>query len=972
MCDARPCRGFALSDGVAPDLPRLPQMSSTPTKSSMPFTAYDLLKHMETPSPRGAAASPVVDVPARSLQGTHRPLQSVSASSSPQTPEPELVVNAPYLRDEISSRIEGREEGASESAAQESMTSVADGMMQLLESPELPGESALPPVWDDLLQMLASLPLPSRTGMMDVAKPDSPPQTTIGLMVKPDSDNDGLGLVTGWVEGSTSDLSREIMVGDILLAVDETPFNHPDSLKKMRGGHMIVSAGTEMRLTLEREGTGVFDVVLVREPYVNLQLKREVFELLSRLSAAVPGPLVPEDPEDTAFLLACLRAKLIDLEKANVHSLRLVRSELQGLQQVLEQIVVSVNRAAGQGGSAIRSLIDRMVKQDDEIARMSSELLATEVQTSEQQLLDHQSHDQVHLLRHECNRLRNSLQMSELELEGLRESFDRKLDEQGLRDPAEDICTREITPIQALVIQGLDVERGSDSIGAEAPAAENLQALLDEERDNHNLAQAALKRDLWVSVIRRWLNNCCRKIIACWRSELARKQHHRVVCSKLGRRCRRRHMLRTISSFFHEMCESRRLRHAGVSAASGWMFLGIRKHLQAWLAYVDWKAYSQRLEAKCRAKSVALIFHAWSRIVTHSTPGLDCQDVKAILSPICGANSTGTKETRKNAENISPNTALESAKHKSSACDKSVQTLRWESDASIQCSFDGRATSAVHSACGTSSASQTTSISCVSTACQCDGVENVGNVKQLSTESKKDSFLFRSMQENFEKERKECQRLRESLSTAQESMRRQDDLLKGAQDSDRRLKESLQMAHARLQRSLKGANEDRHRATLLGQELEQAERKLLLSHEERDELRIIVSDERRINARGNATAQPAVSHPLAAQSSRRYTPSKSRHGMITHEKIVAHAHISVRKMRLLCLNMALSKQWRRLAVIFVSWAAYVRQYCTRREGVMRMTSRRFYASMREFLGVWFAMSKCVCRTRVLLVGTCLQ
>ena len=939
---------------------------------------------MDTPSPRGAAASPVVDGPdgpVRAFQATHRHSPSVSASSSP----PELVVaNAPYLEREIASSLEGREEGASASAAQKSMPSVAGGMLQLLEGPEtsscgLPSESALLPVWEDLLQMLASLPLPSKTGMIDGAQPDSPPQTTIGLMVKPDPENDGLGLVTGWVEGSTSDLSREIMVGDVLLAVDDTPFNHPDSLKKMRGGHMIVSAGTEMRLTLEREGAGVFDVVLVREPYVNLQIKREVFELLSRLTAALPGTLVAEDPNDAALLLACLRAKLMDLEKANVHSLRLIRSELQGLQQVLEQIVVSVNRAAEQGDSAFKSFIDRIVKQDDEIARMSSklgELMATEMESTGQQLVDHQSHDQVHLLRHECNRLRNSLQTAELELEGLRESFDRKLDEQGLRDPAaDDGSIREIIPFQAVVIQGLNVDRGSDGMGAEAQAAENLQALLDQERDANNLAQAALKRDLWVSVIRRWLNNSCRKIIASWRSELARKQHYSVVCAKLGRRCRRRHMLRTISSFFHEVCESRRLRHAGVSAASGWLFLGVRKHLQAWLAHVDWKAYSQRLESKCRAKTVALMFHAWSRIVTHSARGLDCQDVQAILSPICGAHSTGTKTALKNAEVISSYTALESAKHKSAAGDKGVQTLRWESDASIQCSIDGRAAerpaaNAAHSFSGTLSASQAASTTCVSTACQCDSLENVDHAKRLCIEGKRDSFLFKSMQEKFEKERKECQRLRESLSTAQESIRRQDDLLKGAQDSDRRLKESLQMAHAQLQRSLKGANEDRHRATQLGQELEQAERKLLLSHEERDELRVIVSDERRINARGNGIAHPVVPHPRGAQSSRRQTPTKPRHGMITHDKVVANSHISARKMRLLCLNMALSKQWRRLAVIFVSWAAYVRQYNTRREGVMRMTSRRFYASMRKFLGVWFAMSKCVCRTRVLLVGTC--
>ena len=64
--------------------------------------------------------------------------------------------------------------------------------------------------------------------------------------------------------------------------------------------------------------------------------------------------------------------------------------------------------------------------------------------------------------------------------------------------------------------------------------------------------------------------------------------------------------------------------------------------------------------------------------------------------------------------------------------------------------------------------------------------------------------------------------------------------------------------------------------------------------------------------------------------------------------------------------MALSKQWRRIAVIFVSWSSFLCQYKRKREGTMRLTARRFYAIMRRFVGVWFHLCKRNCRIRVLL------
>jgi hypothetical protein len=64
--------------------------------------------------------------------------------------------------------------------------------------------------------------------------------------------------------------------------------------------------------------------------------------------------------------------------------------------------------------------------------------------------------------------------------------------------------------------------------------------------------------------------------------------------------------------------------------------------------------------------------------------------------------------------------------------------------------------------------------------------------------------------------------------------------------------------------------------------------------------------------------------------------------------------------------MALSKQWRRITVIFVCWSSCVRQINNQRHGMMILTSRRFWAIMRRFLGVWCTFSKHLRRKEVLL------
>jgi hypothetical protein len=840
-------------------------------------------------------------------------------------------------------------------SAAESLTRMLDGDDVYSSSRLQGGASMLPPAWEDLLHIVAELPLFSQTAGMHEALPaDKPPQTTIGLMVKPDPDNGGLGIVTGCVEGSSSDLSGELMVGDVVLAVDGTPFNHPDAMKKMRGGQAIVSAGTQMNLTLERHGTGVFECAFVREPYANVLLKRELFELLSQFKESLgllsnyssDSPIRTNGDPQSRYIFQAVRAKLVELEKSNMISLCVLRSELQGLQQVMEQIIKYIKRATTEGDETIRSLTGRIENQEEQIAQLSLRVNSLVAQgggasNDQEQIVgeEHESHEQMHLLRHECNRLRNTVQSKESELEGLRERFDQMLDEQGLRDSSEDRSLGNQSPkkehqeqLQMILSQNLQTGEPSDQDAIEIEL-QSVQAQLEQERDTNNLSMAALKRDLWVSVIRRWLNNCCRRVITSWRIELGRKQYYRVVCDKIENNCRlrcnRRRLKTAFSSFTTMWFESKRLRHAGVTAASGWLFLGVRKHLQAWLARVDWKAYAQRFESKAKAKSVARVFHSWSRIAAHCPPGLDSEMVATIMSPQ-STNASPTsprsaqimadaKATLNDAAKVNAR-AQAIQKSKPAVVDKGMQSLRWQSDASVQCTIASLIDAVVGQADAhdvnhsqslpnsplklcTHASQQTSPLQpeavsmtvCTSTGSQCDSMPgkerepSLSATKQPSARSQQEStFIFRSMHEKFATEHKELLRLRESLAAAQETIKRQEDFLKSAQDSDRRLKESLQMAHAQLHRSCKDAGEDRRRAAQLGQELEQVERKLLMSQEERDELRIIVSDERRINARSNVGIFAALSNPLVSTIAKR--PSIPESGQVMHQN---HTHTAL-------------------------------------------------------------------------------
>jgi hypothetical protein len=76
---------------------------------------------------------------------------------------------------------------------------------------------------------------------------------------------------------------------------------------------------------------------------------------------------------------------------------------------------------------------------------------------------------------------------------------------------------------------------------------------------------------------------------------------------------------------------------------------------------------------------------------------------------------------------------------------------------------------------------------------------------------------------------------------------------------------------------------------------------------------------------------------------------------------------TLRRTRLTCLNMALSRQWRRMTVIYAAWASLARQRSLQRKGIIRITSRRFYCIMRLYLGVWWNFGKNSYRSRVLLV-----
>ena len=435
------------------------------------------------------------------------------------------------------------------------------------------GCGGLPPSWRDVLELVAAAlpPPPADTG--EAEETTTTPQTSVGLMLKPDPNHAGLGVVTGLVEGSAADLSGQIRVGDAVLQVDGTPF-HLGGLARIRGGQEAVSAGTQMKLTLQRPGCGVLECVLVREPYSSVMIKRDLCFLLSCLqdslrSLASLNHCEAGDPtqgprqEDwgerrTHDLKLCeaIQDKCRELQGCHLSSLRLLRSELHELQGILLQVANCIKRGDSNGA-------------------------------------EHSA----------CHRTHQPLPGSGATEEGK-------------------ICGNSTQDSTGLQLSGCDTGEG------EQAEAERLQ-----------LALAAAKRDLWVSVIRRWLNTSCRRIIFAW-AWLVREQKRRA--------------------------------HAGVTAASGWMFLRARDHLRAWQAYVDWKVFTRRAACGAGTKVLAHRFHAWGRSAAASVAATRAA---ALQKPSMAEYVT----TLEQSTGMSPSDCC-SSETECSSSRHAAERLRWEEE----------------------------------------------------------------------------------------------------------------------------------------------------------------------------------------------------------------------------------------------------------------------------------------------------
>ena len=221
----------------------------------------------------------------------------------------------------------------------------------------------------------------------------------------------------------------------------------------------------------------------------------------------------------------------------------------------MEKVVHYIKDAVIEGHEVMRTLVERIEDQDAHIsdlsARIDEKLVKNGVHSSHDQTSGehHISSDQMSLLRHECQRLRSTLSNKEIELEDLRSNFEKKLEEQGLREFADEkSSSRQDLGMKSKQREDMSAGCGEDSDTSDA--LQNALAQLQQERDSNNLERAVLKRDLWVSVIRRWLNNCCRRIITNWRSELARKHYYFVVCQGLENKFRLHNSRRCIQAAF--------------------------------------------------------------------------------------------------------------------------------------------------------------------------------------------------------------------------------------------------------------------------------------------------------------------------------------------------------------------------------------------------------------------------------------
>eukprot|EP00960_Hanusia_phi_P067173 766564-Hanusia_phi.AAC.1 len=774
------------------------------------------------------------------------------------------------------------------------------------------------------------------------------PQTTTGLLVKPDANLEGVGRVTSYINGSPADLSGEIQAGDVLLAVDGLPFSHPEALVRMRGGNFLRAIGTQIRLTIQRPGHGeAFDLTLVRDSLSSVQIKKHIFEVIYSVLDQSDDEAEVQTDGPAAMLqefASTIKEKLIDLERSHVDSLQALRSQILETESLMDQVAMAADRAAEECEwlctclslqvALMLLLYSSASNQADPEFYVRS--IPNETKSQFASSVGHLKTLTV-MSRIAANENRLQSVINDVMLQSPSVVFDaftcvqlqskcKYLEEKVQEKQSFTYVTRDSEVYDKEV---LDLQ--SDIHAHEMVTMKNeirgLQASIQDERRKHLEEIASMKQVIWIHAIRRWLNNSCRYVMRGWFYSCQQKKATRrcggVLKAKYSRSLKK-HAL----SCFHKYVGREHLhQHLGVTVTSRRIFASARRWIDAWSEHARRKKDGQRWAKLLLSRRLRTHFAGWKRL-------RDSSDAM-----------------KSQATQTDP---ITSPPHPKPTLEVGCQSVNIGLSIETQCNLSHP--SARKDAC-----------------CQYEWSQNALS----ESDAPRSAPGSHKKSRGGSSSRLELDLLTEALFQAQETIKYKDELLQDAYAADMNLKNSLQNMHNQFQKAKREAEDERKHTSRLACEVERLEGRLNSLRHEKTSLRNDLQHDRsavkpkkwardcekcraqefehsyRIRSPDNFALQPLSASCLSGTELSDNTPS----GALKRERDACKAemdkpgHGGSKRMWILCLNKALLRQCRMLETRFRIWLNVARHSVISRRMRTNLVRRRYLSNISNYFDV---------------------
>ena len=727
------------------------------------------------------------------------------------------------------------------------------------------------------------------------------------------------------------------------------PFER-DGLRRMRGGDTLgpSGVGSQVRLTVARAGSGNFDVALCRDALVAVQARRDVLRLLAKVLAAageagaetggaqrtasggsnVSGALLTSggSVRGADSLGGALRARLDDLERAHASTLRALRSELDGADALQEEAKAAAECALVEGKQEIMRLRSQAAE-----LRLAAAAPATAPVAPAAAEAEAEARRECARLAGEVARLQQELQArTEEAMEGRAKlaqkgrEHARAADEMAERHAAELEALRARLPTgEAALVAELEAvsaraeqERqrfaaeAQRAAGAEERAAREraeehamraelgealreAEKALGRERDAHALARAEDRRALCLRTIRKWLNASMAQTLVAWRAHTDARSACVEAAACWGARAASRRgrasSARVLEALRVHCFRARRVRHAGLAAASRTLLAVVSRCLVEWRAVaaegteaMGNKAAEARAGAKA-ARDAADWREAQECLRTAEerirAQEREISDARAALAEARREGQQAADEAQAAGQGGAAAQERE-ARAALEAAQREARRARDEARAEMEAE--------VHRARAEAEAARQRAEAEAGAARRAEGQHRAMAARLAEQE--------------------------EALGDARQREWEQGREGRAAEERARALERQL----ARAQEASRVADGHRARAAALAKEVDQLSAQLHVAATEAEALR-------------------ALAPPAGARSGTGSRAARTSLGS---------------SARSVCLSRALAKRWRLAGAAWRGWAAMVRHEGSKRKGITRLMARRFVSAARDAFYSW--------------------